>query len=346
MFLFLGLPWMRGRMDSAEAFKRFAVVCEKHPWILDPRNLAKTGYAAFDVRTQLRKILLENGLGFGVQDAIKFWMYNCTKLVRFWNGDPLLIFEGVEDYDELCRRFMQGKNDPDSPTGFLGIRHKMVSMFIYFLARAKILEPKYMYAGPFDIHNARITTSTEAIEALGGTKAGTEIDFYPISEVGRELYMTYCKTPDDVLDLADAFWYLSRDLCAQAQGNNMSRRISPEWEGEKEAALREGRRPNKRKKHVLLEIPVVWTDEKIALYHRTCGICSIESVCKWTLPSAPNYGETKMKLVINGERPKPHTAQYSFLQVPKELRGRGSKPVKPPVYGIEFDMQNNQTKLF
>ncbi len=331
-FLVAGLPWMRSRINSAEAYKRLANVYEKHAWIFDIKTLAAdTDGPDGELDLEIRNIMLKYGLGRGVRDAIKFWLANAKKYVRFWGGNPLNIFWGTRDYHDLCGRFMNEKDNPDSPFGFLGFRHKMVSMFIYFLERAKVIDLWYPFPGPVDVHNHRILTVTECIVGRDGTYAGMPVDYYGISPHGREIYFKHCKTKDDVLDLADAMWYLSRDFCQQAQGNNLSRRINPLWEEEKVAAMREGRRPNKRFKHVLLPIPVIWTEEKIAVHDRTCGVCSLESVCKWTLPTAPNYGETRELLIIREPRPKPHMYQEVLLEVPRSLRARPARSEKPKV---------------
>ncbi|MBX4195546.1 hypothetical protein KW796_01130 [Candidatus Parcubacteria bacterium] len=304
VWLLVGLLYMRGRIDSAQAFLRLCKVYDEHPWMFDPQTFMLHGFRLMNLRARMHKILKENGLGFNVRETVRFWNFNLKKLARFWDSNPLLIFDKARNYEELCETFMNGKGDPSSPTGFMGLRHKMVSMFLYFLINAKLVKP-LMHPGPVDTHNIRVMASTESLLALE-MGPGTRYEFYEVSPVARELYLKYCATVDDVIDFSNALWYLSRDFCSVSQGNGSS------------TSGYRGRATEVFAKRLS------WPMERVDRYYSTCGQCSVESVCRWSLPSARQYNNGFLE--IRGERPRPHNEQILLLDVPRVLASRPPEP--------------------
>ncbi|MDB5266490.1 MAG: hypothetical protein JWN89_305 [Parcubacteria group bacterium] len=321
IWLMVGLLYMRGRIDSAQAFLRLCKVFDEHPWMFDVQTFA--GTLSEEVRLRMHEILKENGLGFNVRETVRFWDFNLKKVNRFWEGNPLRIFGEAKDYAELCRIFMIGKGDPDLSTGFMGLREKMVSMYLYFLINAKLVEPM-MHPGPVDTHNIRVLASTEAVKAVT-MEPGTRYEFYQVSPVIREVYRLYCTTVDDVLDFANALWYLSRDFCSRSQGNAST------------TGGYRGRATEVTAKRIS------WTESKTEIYHSTCGLCPVESVCGWSLPSARQYNQGFLE--IRSARPKPHAHQETLLEVPRAIVSRGPKPVASRWAGIEEFKHMHQETL-
>ncbi|MBX4200266.1 hypothetical protein KW790_02300 [Candidatus Parcubacteria bacterium] len=324
LWLMAGLPYMRGRIDSAQAYIRLTHVYDLHPWMFDPETFRHSSMKHMNARAKMHKILRENGLGFNVRETIRFWDFNFKKLARFWDGNPLKIFKEAGDYDALCKLFMEGKKDPNSRTGFMVFRHKMVSMYIYFLTNAGLIEP-FMYPGPVDTHNIRVMASTGMIK-MSEVGPGARYEFYEVSPIARGLYQKYCKTLEDVLDLANALWYLSRDFCSRSQGNSSS------------TSGYRGRATEVWAKRVK------WTPEKIRQYNSTCGQCSVESVCRWSLPSATQYNQGFLQ--IRSERPKPHTGQESLVELKRSLRSRGPKAKARKWAGEDEFPHSDQGVLF
>ena len=306
VWLMVGLLYMRGRIDSAQAFLRLCDVYDEHPWMFDPQTFRGRGFKLMWLRAEMHWILREHGLGFNVRETIRFWDFNLRKLACFWDGNPLKIFEEATDYEALCKIFMIGKGDPESSTGFMGLRHKMVSMYLYFLINAKLVPPM-THPGPVDTHNIRVMASTEVVVAKEGMGPGARYEFYDVSPAVREIYLTYCTTVEDTLALADALWYLSRDLCSMSQGNSSS---TSGYRG--------------RATEVFAR-DVIWPQSQVERYSRSCGICPVEGNCKWTLPSATQYNQGYLE--IRGERPKPHAEQKKLVLIEKRIENRGPKPV-------------------
>lgn len=308
VWLMVGLLYMRGRIDSAQAFIRLAKVYELAPEFFEPQNFLNSGFKKIDLLARMQQVLCDNGLGFNIRETVRFWNFNLTKIARHWDGNPLKIFGVAMDYEELCHIFMDGKGDLNNPKGFMGMRHKMVSMFVYFLTKARLIGP-FVHPGPVDTHNIRVFASTEVIVPIGGTRPGSKFEFYDVSPTGRQVYEKHCFTVEDVLDLADALWYLSRDFCSLSQGNSSH------------AGKYRARDTEIRPK------VVKWTKERVEVYGRTCGVCPVESVCKWSLPSAKQYNQGVLE--VRGQRPKPHQEQMKLpLGVAKNISPRPPKPKK------------------
>ena len=145
-------------------------------------------------------ILQANGLGFNVNVIVQFWIANFQKLDKFWDGNSLLFYEKSNSYDELCSILIGKDKGAENPCGFLGFRHKMVSMLTFFFARAYLIEPLH-YPNPNDFHNIRVSLSTELVytEDIG---PGSRFGFEEVGEVLRRIIVEYCKDPDEILDLA------------------------------------------------------------------------------------------------------------------------------------------------
>jgi hypothetical protein len=321
IWLMIGLLYMRGRIDSAQAFIRLCRVYDEHSWMFDVENFA--GKLSEETRAEMHQILKKNGLGFNVRESVQFWDFNLKKLARFWKGNPLLIFDQAKDYDELCRMFMIGKSNAEMGTGFMGLRQKMVSMYLYFLINAKLIKPM-MHPGPVDTHNIRVLASTEAVVASSMT-AGTKYEFYQVSPVIRKLYLEFCEDVEDVLALSNALWYLSRDFCSVSQGNGSS------------TGGYRGRATEVFAKHI------TWTTNRIKRYYSTCGLCPVETVCKWSLPSARQYNQGFLE--IRSERPRPHVLQESLFEIPSTPQNRGSKPESLKWSGVDDFVHKDQQSL-
>jgi hypothetical protein len=280
LWLFCACYYMRGRVNSKTALLAMADMYEDHPDMFQPATFAKLkGFGLWNRRMELRSILQEYGLGFNAEETTRFWVANFLKLHRFWDGNPILLFERTSTYEELCDALISSKKSPDEPNGFFSFRHKMVSMLVYFYARAEIIDP-FEHPPPHDFHHCRTMLSTEAL-SVKGEIAGTDFSFEKMGEILRPLSMEYCQDPATTLDLADALWHLSREFCRYNPGNMST-------QGRYEA-----------RRTSITARPVRWTDASAARFYNGCEICSVRSVCRWNIPSANNY--VKGKITVRRE---------------------------------------------
>jgi hypothetical protein len=279
-FLFCSCHHMRGGIKSETAFKILGRLFEDDPHMFSPEAVATDAgrYTPAFITAVLRKA----ALGYKAEEIGRGWVYNLTKLHRFWNGDPVMLVRGVANYEELCVRIMHGKEpSEDSPHGFFGFREKMVSMLVYFLMHGGFMDP-LVFPVPVDFHVLRILVAHEVlvcdISGNGYLKG--------LQDGAREVTLGYCvKHGVDPLKLCDALWLLSSTLCQWNPGNRT--RI---------IGQRSGRKTRTE------PTPVYWDPAQIAGYRRSCGSCPVESTCRWNVPAASYY--IQGRIVVRGPREK------------------------------------------
>jgi len=284
-FLFNTCYYMRGKIDSGTAIISLGKLFMAESWLFEPDTFRGLNGNTESLEAEIRELLQKNGLGFSAEETSQFWVYNFRKLALHWNGDPSQFYKEAIDYDDLCRILFHKKNTgANSRNGFFGFRHKMVSMYTYFLEDAGIIEP-FMYPVPVDFHIMRVLV---AHGALFGEEMypGVRLSVDRLSRAARELTIKYCtETGTKPLDLSNALWHLSREFCLDSPSNASS--VSKNYAGR--------RTPIATK-------DVVWTPSQHRRALKTCGRCYVADTCRLAIPSANYY--VQGVLVGRGEREK------------------------------------------
>ena len=274
MFHFVGCYYMRGGIDSYNAYTRLGKIYSKRPelWNCDyvvSRSLDDDSREQLEA--EIAQTLKYAGLGFQATIA-RGWVENAHRLIQGYEGDPRKIFEGTSDYAEIVGRVKRkGKN------GFFGFREKMTSMLAYFLADDKLI-PGFTYPIPIDFHVSRISVAS-------GMVTFPDLDHEPDLDVWsdqlqaalRDIYTDYAvrknHTPED---LCNAVWLLSGVLCSEAPGNAVTQ-VSPKDE-------RWGRST------LLAPIKVnPGSNRDREKYAKTCAKCPASLHCKWNIPAGRYY---------------------------------------------------------
>lgn len=274
LFLFASCYYMRGGIQSHVAFKRLSQFHEAAPLFFLPEHAENQEPA------KVTEYLLSVGLGFQAKQNGRFWVENARRLVARWEGDPRLVYDGVMDYDEACRRV---RNDGTKKQGgFMGFREKMVSMLTYFLLDAELIE-EFSFPLPIDFHVMRLLVSHEIL-------VFDNRDFNPyqpkVLAKLRPFLEKYARENGfSPLEMSEVLWLFSRTLCSQHPDNSSS--------------VKERR----ARKSVIVPLGKPWGKNQTLTYERSCGRCPVESTCKWAVPAADYY--VKGRITLRAERSRP-----------------------------------------
>lgn len=258
MYFWNVCSYMSGRIKSDLAFQKITEIFDKHPELFDSQILALTNSET------ITQILKDHGLG-RQEKVANNWVKNAQKLVGHYDGDPRNIFENVKSYED-CVELIKNENG----NGFLGFREKMTSMILYFLTDEKLI-PDSVFPVPVDFHAIRVALATEMIMV-------EPKNFYrhngQLEDAIRKLFMDYHVARDiSSLDLTNAVWLLSSNLCNQTVGNFTNKTIDEQGVS---FSHKEIERNN-------LNHSENWD--------RTCGRCALNSFCRFYIPSGPYYAK-------------------------------------------------------
>lgn len=285
-FLFNTCYYMRGKIDSGTAIISLGKLFTTEGWMFESDAFRGLNGDSGGMEEKIKTALQKNGLGFSSDEVSRFWVYNSRKLAEHWDGSPSSFYTVARDYDELCQIFFHKKlHNETTSHGFFGFRHKMVSMYTYFLEDAGIISP-FMYPVPVDFHILRVLV---AHGALYGEEMypGVRLSVDRLSKAARVLTTGYClETGAKALDLANALWHLSREFCRESPSNSST--VSKEYRGRRTA---------------IVVKDVLWTQSQERRAHRTCGRCAVADTCNWAIPSANYY--VQGVIVVRGSRDKP-----------------------------------------
>lgn len=279
-FYFYTCIYMRGGIESIQAFKALLEVYKAEPELFDPV------YAGWrspkDVEAILRKYI-----GWDSKQAALTWIENSRRLRDFWEGSAINLFKGMTSYDEALRRLRNKRTKKDAVNagrdglGFYGFQPKMVSMLVYFWDWEGLFKKRFIYPSPADFHNFRLAIACGVMqfdpqpESIRATEK--------ISAPWREVVMKYlAETKTDPVELADALWLYSLSLCGESPVNM--------WGSPKKTT--------KQKEFREISMPHMITSRHEApktrkRYLQTCGCCVLQNMCKWSIPAGPYYGRKK-----------------------------------------------------
>lgn len=274
-FYFYACIYMRGGIESSQAFRALLRMLKDYPSLFDPLH------AQWFTEEYVRDILRAY-IGWDSEVAARAWLENSRRLCQTWKADPRLLIKGVADYNEALRRIRNKLTKrelqaagPDG-LGFFGFQPKMVSMLLYFYDWEGWIKKRFLYPAPADFHNFRIAIANGGILITPQPKVIRANE--KLSKVWRDVLMVYLKARRaDPVEVADAIWLFSLVMC----GN------SP---------LTQFRTPNKNHSGMFAGEDLPHHEESAVLgarYRssllRTCLVCPLLHSCTLAIPAGPYY---------------------------------------------------------
>lgn len=275
--------WMRGGIESIQAFKAVIKMYRDHPELFDPYEVQHWK------QSELQPIV-KAYIGWDSKNAARFWIENAKRVMRNWDGKPSQIFKGITTFEEAVRRIKnkgswsrkkraEANASQNDGLGFMGYKEKMVAMLVYFIDWEGLLPKRFIYPTPADFHNFRLALAHRVIR-LDPQPLHLR-DHELISAPWRELTMEYMRERKaDPVELADAVWLFSLELC----GN------SPltEWRNKQDVALEDS---------MGLDEEIFAIDKRLHLFapkyrnriQRTCLACPLLDTCELAIPAGPYY---------------------------------------------------------
>jgi len=286
-FYFYACVYMRGGIESLQAFAALVRIWKKYPHLFEP------AYAAMLPPDYVQSILKEY-IGWDSRAASRYWVENSRRLMQHWSGNPLLLVSGARSYNEALRRVKNKRTKRELKEvglkngGFLGFQPKMVSMLVYFYDWEGWLKPRFLYPAPADFHNFRLALATEAmiVEGLEDNIIRTS---EKISRPWREAVMSYLKARKaDPIEVADVLWLFSLLMCGYSPATT-TKEINGGGLLFVHAGVAEEWRVGE------------WAIRKRRGFEKTCLVCPFLARCKYGIPSKPYY---RKGLLVLRERPK------------------------------------------
>jgi hypothetical protein len=341
---------MRGTIKSELAIKQMVKMHAAHPELFDPEFLSQPHINAEYIFERLR-----NFIRFRLFELSRLWLDGFRRMQEDWAGDPLNIFDGVEDSAELYRRMVniesipKSKRVPDKLRGFVGCREKIANMFAYFLLEAWLIKP-IKTSSPFDFHNGRTFIVTEAIILEGDGPFRFE-DVTGIGSAAVEEYGIRNNVSMEVM--SNAFWLPSTYLCSRAPGNKTVGR-------DRTKNVRKGERhrldykPRKREKQDLKMYQPDWSSVTDVLqYELTCGRCLLAKagLCKLNVGAGFFY-ESGQYVASPRSEPIPHLFakeglghHHSGKKRPPEREADPVKEPLPVLTGLDVSLVQRKPKV-
>ena len=220
-FYFYACIYMRGGIESVQAFNALIRMWRKHPYMFDPLE-------AQWLEQRKVKALLKRYIGWDSEAASITWLENSRRLVQYWRGDPLMLIKGLRSYDEALRRIRNKTSKIDQRqagtdgAGFRGFQPKMVSMLLYFYDWEGWLEKRFYYPPPADFHNFRLGFNQGAIVLSVWVETVRVSE--KISILWRNATMDYLRARKaDPVVVADAIWLFSLVMCGNSPLNRTTK---------------------------------------------------------------------------------------------------------------------------
>ncbi|HUD11426.1 MAG TPA: hypothetical protein VMS08_03375 [Candidatus Saccharimonadia bacterium] len=275
-FLWHVCYYMRGTIKSNNAVKLLAALYTDHPDIFD------FSVAAGLDKLWLGELLKQYQLGYRYNQISGFWVDNAARMLMRYDGDPRLIFTGVDTYEGAQKRIQNDKHGG----GFLGFQEKMVSMIIYYLLDEELIE-FFNFPIPIDLHVMRVTVANELLRFVDVPPDGNVLTDETLA-AARKLYLDYARTYQvNPLRLCDAVWLLSMVLCSGQPGNTTL---------EPGGRIRQLGRPLRLEALNLTNS----TERQRRAYARTCAQCVLQATCRWNVPAGPYYRQRI--IILRGQR--------------------------------------------
>ena len=290
--------YMRGGIESLQAFRTLARMWSERPELFDPHVAQWLSHAQMEDT-------LRGYMGWDAKMASINWVENSRRLVKNWGGNPLNLLVGLRSYTEAERRIRNKRTKRDvraagtGGEGFYGFQRKMVSMLLYFYDWEGWLEKRFLYPSPADFHNFRLGLSQGAIVVSPAQSVLRTSE--KLSAPWRAAVMAYLRLRRaDPVEVADALWLFSLVMCG-----NSPLTVTKVGNG---AGL-----------FAQEDLPHVVDDQTFkaprfrAALERTCLRCPFVERCTLAIPSQPYY--RKGLLVL---RPRPRMEEV-YGSIPSDL---------------------------
>lgn len=285
-FYFYVCIYMRGGIESLQAFSALIRMWREHPKLFDPWEVQY--YRPPEVQAILKEFI-----GWDSRSASISWVENSQRLMRHYQGNPLNLIKGVRDYDEALRRIRNKTTKRDLASaghgggGFRGFQPKMVSMFLYFCDWEGWLKPRFLYPSPADFHNFRIGLANGGIVVeLGDGESLSASE--KLSAPWRAVVMEYLRARKaDPIEVSDALWLFSLVMCG-----NSPLTVTKQPGGQHDLLSRAG-------------LAGSWQEDQhekwVASHKRTslaqtCFVCPFVHSCTLAIPAQPYYRRGKLLL--------------------------------------------------
>ncbi len=286
-FYFYICIYMRGGIESLQAFRALLRMRTAHPHLFDP--LHAQWWPVEEVQ-----LILKTFIGWDSKAASINWVENSRRLVGTWGDDPLALIRGVTTYEEALRRIKNKRTKAElaeankinnNGHGFRGFQPKMVSMLLYFYDWEGWLEPRFAYPSPADFHNFRLGLNFEAIEVKlekGERLSAKEALSYP----WREAVMSYIeKHQADPLEVSDALWLFSLLLCGNSPLTVTRSELGPDLFSHAGVKLHSNGHDTR------------WLSQRnLTALAQTCFVCPLVEKCAYAVPAQPYYRKGLLQL--------------------------------------------------
>ena len=282
-FYFYVCLYMRGNIESIQAFRGLIAMYEKHPDFFDP-------LFAQGLSQEVLQPILARYVGRDSFKVSGFWIENSRRLTRNWNASTKKLFAGIRSFNEgvrriknkLTKRDLMKANETDGRgEGFQGFQEKMVSMLIYFMDWEGLLKHNFLYPTPADFHNFRLGFGLGIMKLKPFQESVRVSD--RISKPWRNLTMRYLRARRETVtpvELADAIWLFSLAICSESPlttYHEKEKTFSNEYGMFDEELLPQTTAPP----HM---------DPKLkGRIARTCLSCPVISRCRFAVPAYPYY---------------------------------------------------------
>lgn len=273
--------WMRGGIESLQAFKAVIKMRLEHPELFDP-------YEVQYWKPEDLQPIVKRYIGWDSKNASRFWIENAKRVMRQWDGKPSEMFKDLYDFDEAVRRIKnkstlskKKKTEADAiygnGLGFMGYKEKMVAMLLYFIDWEGLLPKRFPYPTPADFHNFRLGLAHRII-VLDPQPVNLR-NHELISAPWRDLTLQYLKDRKaDPVKLADAIWLFSLEACGNSPLTDWHERVDKRGHGMFSAKeLPHSKAPDFRAPGVRQRLL------------RTCLACPLLDTCELAIPAGPYY---------------------------------------------------------
>lgn len=287
IFYFYLCIYMRGGIESLQAFNAMLRMRTDHPHLFDPSYVHGHWMTPEEVQP-----IIKQYVGWDSEAASINWVTNSRRLVDNWGSNPLNLIKDLTTYDEALRRIRnkltdrEFRSDERKYEGFRGFQPKMVSMILYFYDWEGWLTPRFLYPAPADFHNFRLGLNQGAIrvKGLNGRPLRAE---EALSAPWRDALMDYLRMRGaDPIEVADAIWMFSLVMCGNSPLNTTK----------EERENGSGMFDIENLPHIMESSSNFSSAAKKKL-KETCLRCPLIADCRYSIPSRPYYrkGELRMK---------------------------------------------------
>ncbi len=340
-FYFYVCIYMRGGIESLQAFNAMIKLWRKYPELFNP-------FYVQNLTVEKLQPILKKFVGWDSEKAAYNWIENSKRLVLHWGGNPLNLIKGLRTWEEACRRIRNKRTSRDKREagidgqGFEGFQYKMVSMLLYFYDWEEWFEVKFVYPSPADFQNFRFGFSLELIVAVLDGHDQSMLEYNPggvvvitvsekVSEPWRNAIMAYIRSRKaDPVKVADAIWLFPLILCGNSPATmTKAEPLKKLREKDERLGMLEGKLLEPYQLHFNGAQGFVedWKHDGWVMarsrraLQQTCYTCPFLSDCKFSIPAKPYYSK---------ETEYGRSGKIVLREQPLRKGGSALKPLPPP----------------